>query len=76
MYDVLIRFKLIKNDYIFEAILDSRLSFKDNFKLLENIVDIDIKNVWVFDPKNEVFLNRNIPIAQYNINYFMILYLY
>ena len=76
MYDVLIRFKFIKNDYIFEAVLDSRLSFKDNFKLLQNIIDIDIKNVKVYDPKNRVFLNRDIPIKQFDINYFVYFYLY
>lgn len=76
MYDVLIRFKFIKNDYIFEAVLDSRLSFKDNFKLLQNIIDIDIKNVKVYDPKNGVFLNRDIPIKQFDINYFVYFYLY
>lgn len=76
MYDVLIRFKFIKNDYIFEAVLDSRLSFKDNFKLLQNIIDINIKNVKVYDPKNGVFLNRDIPIKQFDINYFVYFYLY
>lgn len=76
MHDVLIRFKLIKNDYVFEAVLDSRLSFKDNFKLLQNIIDKNLKNIRVFDPNKRVFLDENTPLVNFNINNFILLYLF
>lgn len=76
MYDKLIRFKLVKNNDVFEMILDSRLSFKDNFKLLQNLVKVNLKNIKVFDPNKRIFLDVNVPIDSFNINGFCLFYLF
>ena len=76
MHEKIIRFKIVKRNYIFEAILDDRLSFSENFKLLENIMDIDIKNSRVYDPYKKVFLDNNAPLSAYNISNIMLFYLF
>lgn len=76
MYRKLMRFKIIKDDRVFDAYLDERLSFSDNFKLLVNISDFDLDGFKVFDPIRKVFLNENIPIEEFNINSYMMCYLY
>ena len=45
MHDKYIRFKLIKNNDTFEAIIDERLSFIENFKLLKNIYNLCIEDI-------------------------------
>lgn len=76
MYRKLMRFKIIKDDRVFDAYLDERLSFSDNFKLLVNISDFDLDGFKVFDPIRKVFLNENIPIEEFNINSYMMCYLF
>lgn len=71
----LMRFKVIKDDTIIDAYLDDRLSFKDNFKYLKNIVEID-DEYKIYDPNKKVFLNNEIPIEVFNINSYMLMYLF
>lgn len=71
----LMRFKVIKDDTIIDAYLDDRLSFKDNFKYLKNIVEID-NDYKIYDPNKKVFLNNEIPIEVFNINSYMLMYLF
>lgn len=71
----LMRFKVIKDDTIIDAYLDDRLSFKDNFKYLKNIVEID-DDYMIYDPNKKVFLNNEIPIEVFNINSYMLMYLF
>lgn len=75
MNDTLIRFKMMKNNNVFEAKLDSRLSFKENFMMLGKITPGSLTNNKVYDPHNKVFLNTNSPISEYNMKNFMLLYL-
>lgn len=76
MYDKLMRFKIIKDDRVFDAYLDERLSFIDNFKMLMNISDYDIDDCMVYDPTKKIFLDNNIPIEIFNINDYKIMYLF
>ena len=76
MYEVLLRFKVIKTGLIFEAILDSRLSFKENFKILEDMLNIKLTNMYVFDAEKKIFLDEYISIEKYNIKSFMFFYLF
>lgn len=71
----LMRFKVIKDDTIIDAYLDDRLSFKDNFKYLKNLVEID-DDYKIYDPNKKVFLNNEIPIEVFNINSYMLMYLF
>lgn len=72
----LMRFKIIKDDRVLEAMLDERLSFLDNFKMLVHIYDYDLDGFKVYDPKAKVFLNCEVPIEEFNINSFILLYLF
>lgn len=76
MYRKLMRFRIIKDDRVFDAYLDERLSFSDNFKLLVHISDFDLDGFKVFDPNKRIFLNENIPIEEFNINSYMMCYLF
>lgn len=70
------RFKIIKDDRVFEALLDERLSFVDNFNMLVNIADFDLDGFLVYDPYKKVFLNNETPIELFNINSFRLMYLF
>lgn len=76
MYEKLMRFKIIKDERVFDAYLDERLSFVDNFKMLMHISDFDIDDCRVYDPAKKVFLDNKIPIREFNINDFKIMYLF
>ena len=65
----------MKNNNVFEAKLDSRLSFKQNFMMLGKIVEDDLEANKVYDPNNKVFLKTDNPISEYNMKSFMLLYL-
>ena len=76
MHQKLMRFKIIKDDRVFEAYLDERLSFLENFKMLVHIVDYDLDGFMVYDPKKKIFLDNDIPIEVFNINSFKLMYLF
>ena len=76
MHKLLIRFKLVKNNKVIEAYLDNRLSFKENIEMLNSALDESIGDFYVYDPNKKVFLDRNIPLCNFNITSFMILYLF
>lgn len=76
MYEKLIRFKVVKDERVIETYLDERLSFNENLKYLSNITDFDTDGFKVYDPNKKVFLNNEIPIEVFNINSFMLMYLF
>ena len=71
MKQIMIRFKIIKNDECIEVKFDDRLSFKDNLKLLENIYKRNLTDLNVYDQNKGIFLDMNIPINNFEINSFM-----
>lgn len=72
MNKILLRFEIVKNNRVIEVYLDSRLSFSNNFKLLANIIEIkDIDEYLVYDANKGIFLDRNVPICNFDIKYFM-----
>jgi len=76
MYQIVLRFKIIRNNHILEVTFDERLSFKENFKLLETIANEDLKKIIVYDPNKKLFLNTDIPLKEFNFSYFMSFYLF
>ena len=76
MYEVLIRFKIVKDDRYIEVSFDSRLSFKDNLKILSEMLNDDLNNMKVYDPIKKLFLDIDIPIGEFNISYFISLQLF
>lgn len=76
MHEKLMRFKVIKDDRVFDAFLDDRLSFLENFKMLVNISDYDIDGCMIYDPNKKIFLNNEIPIEEFNLNEYKMMYLF
>lgn len=72
MYKVLLRFSFARNNKVIEVYFDERLSFKDNFKLLNNLIEIpNINNLKIYDKNKHMFLRTDISIKEFNINSFM-----
>lgn len=65
MNNIVFRFYLVKENKYFEVSFDSRLSFKDNFKLLQDIYPINIDTLNVYDKVNSVFLAIDVPISEF-----------
>lgn len=76
MYEILIRFHRVIDNTIIEAKLDYRLSFLENFKLLESICEINLSNSLVYDNYRKQFLNMNTKLEEFNINSFIELVLF
>ena len=76
MNQKLMRFKIIKDDRVFDAFLDERLSFLENFNMLVNISDFDLDGFRVYDPSKKIFLNTDMPIEVFNINSYKLMYLF
>ena len=76
MYEVLIRFKIVKDNRYIEVSFDSRLSFKDNLNILSELLNEDLNNTKVYDPIKKLFLDMNTAIGEFNINYFISLQLF
>lgn len=76
MHQKLMRFKVIKDNRIFEALLDERLTFNENFKCIVKLTDFDLDGFKVYDPSKKVFLDTQIPIIWFNINSFKLMYLF
>ncbi len=50
MHKVLFRLVDVSNKKTAEVSLDERLSFKENFKILETILNMRLKEAMVYDP--------------------------
>lgn len=62
---ILFRFRIVRNDRIYEVYFDDRLSFDDNFRLLRNILNELNDGLEIFDPVKKVFLNKSVPIRKF-----------
>ena len=74
--EILLRLMIVRNKKIIEACLDDRLSFKENFRYLQQLTGEDLSEAIVYDPIKKLFLDENIPIRDYRIGYFMLLELF
>ena len=75
MYEVLFRLKFIKSNRVIECVFDERLSFKDNFRLLKELTKIN-DDFEIYDPDKKIFLKKEIPIREFGISRFMLLYVF
>ena len=51
-------------------------AFKENFKILETILNMRLKEAMVYDPYKKIFLDRNIPLKSFGFKGFVLLYLF
>ena len=76
MFKVPIRFVLVKSSEILEVKLDIRLSFEDNFKIIKKLIKTKYDNIYVFDPIRKIFLRRDLPLFNFEIETFRMFYLF
>ena len=76
MHEVMIRFRLVQSGRIIECLMDDRLDLKENLAILSDLTGEDISGSLVYDPIKKIFLDRNIPLSSFNMDYFMMLYLF
>ena len=76
MHEIMIRFRFIACDRTLECALDERLSFEQNFRLLEQISDVRCENIAIYDPEKKIFLNKDLPLSEFNICRFILLYVF
>lgn len=72
MNKILLRLKIVKNGEVIEVLFDKRLCFKENFKLME----YPFSNIMIYDPVKQIFLKTDIPLKEFNIEYFLSLYIF
>lgn len=66
MNKILIRLYIVKDEKVIETYFDDRLSFKDNFKMINYLDEPKI-----YDPNKRMFLNNSVPISCFRINRFV-----
>ena len=76
MHEILIRFRFVACDMSLECAFDERLSFKENFSLLEQLCDISCRDIAIYDPEKKIFLNEDLPLKEFNIGRFILLYVF
>ena len=57
-------------------LLDERLSFKENFVLLKELIQVPLEDVKVYEPYKKIFLDRNIPLSEFHFSTFILLHLF
>lgn len=76
MHEILIRFRFIATDENIECAFDERLSFRENFDLLKEISNVDCDDILIYDPVKKIFLNEDLPLKEFNICSFILLYVF
>ena len=77
MNKVILRFCIVKNGEVFEAVFDGRLSFLENFALLKTISSYGIdKHNRIIDIDRHITLNKDVPLSSFDFPNFMTLYLF
>lgn len=65
MNKLILNFRCVANDKQYDLLLDKRLSFKDNFKLLGELTDIDIDNVYIL--YFNIPLRKDVPLEYFDL---------
>ncbi len=76
MNRIILRFIIVKDNKTFEVIFDSRLTFIQNFKMLKDVLDVDIERLVIMDNKKQIALRKDVPINEFNFKNFMTLYIF
>lgn len=77
MNNVILRLQFMFNKDVIEVIFDTRLSFLDNFKLLNDIYKLNkTADLYIFDPFRLIALRKDVPLKEFNFKNFMTLYIY
>lgn len=75
MNEVYLRLILLKDNKVFEVSFDSRLTFRENLDMFDEIEQIDTKGVNIYDEERQLFLNMDIPLSDMKMARFAKFYL-
>lgn len=75
-HEIKIRFRIVKNRHVIEVLFDERLSFHENFRILNEICNENLADVRVYDPMKRIFLDRDVPLSTFSFQYFVSFYLF
>lgn len=70
MNKIIFRFHIVKNNEYFEVTFDNRLSFNENFNLLNDIYPLSFNNFQIFDENSNSFLDLDVEIREYGFSYY------
>ena len=77
MNKIILRFCIVKNSEVFEAVFDTRFSFTDNFRLFSDIYPFRLlEETRIMDLDREQALRKDVPLSHFNFRNFMTLYLF
>lgn len=76
MNRVIVRLYIVKKGLEYNVIFDSSFSFSENLKVLSSIIDYDFSDCLIYDYKLNIFINKDIPIFNYNMPSSRVLYIY
>ena len=77
MNKVILRFSIIRSGEVFEAVFDLRLSFAENFGMLESICSVSLKeDSYIVDPEKQIALRKDVPLSSFGFPNFTTLYLF
>lgn len=77
MNNIILRLYLISKKQVMEVIFDSRLSFIENFKLLKELLPVELNDdSYIIDPYRTIALRKDVALKEFNFKNFMTLYIY
>ena len=76
MAEVYFRLTDVVRRETFEVRFDSRLSFRNNFSILSQMIGKDYSEAEIYDPDKKIVLDRNIPLTEYEFAGFIRLHLF
>ncbi|MDO4500450.1 MAG: hypothetical protein Q4B60_04170 [Erysipelotrichaceae bacterium] len=76
MNKIILRLHILSLNKVYEVIFDTRLSFRENLKILNELVDLKNRDYYIFDPEKKIALKRDIPLKDFNFRAFKNLNLY
>lgn len=70
MHRIPFRLRFAESGIVIEAYLDERLSFAQNFSMLEEISSCRFGNCVIYEPNKKIFLEENIPLKEFRFSGF------
>lgn len=72
----LIRFINVNDMSNYDVKLDERLSLKENIDFVKKMSDLDINDYLIYDVEKNIFLNKDVPFCDFELNQYITLYIY
>ena len=74
MNKIILNFKIVAMDIQYDLLMDKRLSFIENFKLLGDLILIDIDKVYIM--YFNIPLRKDIPLETFDLPHYSRLFVY